>query len=132
MDADYAKNLDENGEPVSRFEHSLFILASVMSVAKSEHVVVDAGLKAIAFDSGLPSVNEPAGAEYLRPSDEHGRIMPGSSNIRLDLGDRVRLIPGHCDPTVNLHDWYICVRGMNSSDAIVEDFWSVSARGAYF
>jgi 3-hydroxy-D-aspartate aldolase len=127
MDADYAKNLDENGEPVSRFEHSLFILASVMSVAKSEHVVVDAGLKAIAFDSGLPSVNEPVGAEYFRPSDEHGRIMPGSSNIRLDLGDRVRLIPGHCDPTVNLHDWYVAVR-----DGVVEEVWRVDARGALF
>lgn len=127
MDADYAKNLDANGSFVSQFEHSLFVLATVMSAAKPGRVVVDAGLKSLAFDSGLPGVQEPAGAEYSHPSDEHGRIEPGSSNARLELGDRVRLIPGHCDPTVNLHDWYVAVR-----DGVVEEVWRVDARGALF
>jgi 3-hydroxy-D-aspartate aldolase len=127
MDADYAKNLDASGQFVSQFEHSLFVLATVMSAAKPGRVVVDAGLKSLAFDSGLPSVHEPAGAEYSRPSDEHGRIDPGSSNTKLGLGDRVRLIPGHCDPTVNLHDWYVAVR-----DGVVEEVWRVDARGALF
>jgi len=127
MDADYARNLDANGNFVSQFEHSLFVLATVMSAAKPDRVVVDAGLKSLAFDAGVPSVQEPAGAEYSRPSDEHGRISPGSSNIILGLGDRVRLIPGHCDPTVNLHDWYVAVR-----DGVVEEVWRVDARGALF
>jgi len=127
MDADYAKNLGEDGAPVREFEHSLFVLATVMSTAKPDFVVVDAGLKAIAFDSGPPGVHEPAGAEYSRPSDEHGRIAAGRSNVRLALGDRVRLIPGHCDPTVNLHDWYVAVRG-----EVVEEVWRVDARGALF
>ena len=127
MDADYAKNLDANGQFISQFEHSLFVLATVMSAARPDRVVVDAGLKSMAFDSGLPSVQEPAGAEYSRPSDEHGRIEPGSSNAKLGLGDRVRLIPGHCDPTVNLHDWYVAVR-----DSVVEEVWRVDARGALF
>ena len=127
MDADYAKNLDEDGAPVHEFEHSLFVLATVMSTAKPDFVVVDAGLKAIAFDSGPPAVHEPAGAQYFRPSDEHGRIAAGESNVRLALGDRVRLIPGHCDPTVNLHDWYVAVRAN-----VVEEVWCVDARGALF
>ena len=127
MDADYTKNLDDGDEFISQFEHSLFILANVMSTAKAELAVVDAGLKAIAFDSGMPTVHEPSGSEYTRPADEHGCIMPGSSNVKLELGDRVRLIPGHCDPTVNLHDWYVAVR-----DNIVEEVWRVDARGAVF
>jgi D-serine deaminase-like pyridoxal phosphate-dependent protein len=127
MDADYALNRDEHGEPSREFEHSLFILATVMSTAKAGYAVVDAGLKAVAVDAGLPTVNEPAGAEYARPSDEHGRIGRGTSNVVLGLGDRVRLIPGHCDPTVNLHDWYVAVR-----DGVVEEVWRVDARGAIF
>ena len=45
-------------------------------------------------------------------------------------GDRLLLIPGHCDPTVNLHDWYVCVRGLHGPDAHVEALWPVAARGA--
>jgi 3-hydroxy-D-aspartate aldolase len=127
MDADYACNLDEGGEPVSEFEHSLFVLATVMSTARHGYVLVDAGLKALAFDAGPPAVQHPAGAQYARPSDEHGRIDMAGTNLRLDLGDRVRLIPGHCDPTVNLHDWYVAVR-----DGVVEEVWPVDARGAIF
>ena len=41
------------------------------------------------------------------------------------VGGKLKLIPGHCDPTINLYDWYVCVR-----DGIVEDLWSITARGA--
>jgi 3-hydroxy-D-aspartate aldolase len=87
--------------------------------------VVDAGLKAIAFDSGPPTVPDHPEAEYLGPSDEHGtlRVAPGGNTLR--IGDKLRLVPGHCDPTVNLHDWYVCVRGGR-----VEALWPVAARGA--
>ncbi len=44
-----------------------------------------------------------------------------------ELGDKLKLIPGHCDPTVNLHDWYVCVRG-----DVVEAIWPVTCRGALF
>jgi D-serine deaminase-like pyridoxal phosphate-dependent protein len=127
MDADYAKNLDASGQARAEFEHSLFVLATVMSAAKPDYVVVDAGLKSLAFDAGPPIVHEPAGSAYARPSDEHGRIDPGASNVKLTLGDRVQLIPGHCDPTVNLHDWYVAVR-----DGVVEELWRVDARGGVF
>jgi len=127
MDADYAQNLDAQGQYISQFQHSLFVLATVMSTAKPDRAVIDAGLKSMAFDSGLPTVREPAGADYSHPSDEHGRIDPGSSNVKLELGDRVQLIPGHCDPTVNLHDWLVAVR-----DGVVEEVWRVDARGALY
>ena len=65
---------------------------------------------------------EPA-ATYERASGEHGRLAVSAATNRLGLGDKIRLIPGHCDPTVNLYDWYVCVRGTR-----VEQIWP-SPRG---
>jgi D-serine deaminase-like pyridoxal phosphate-dependent protein len=126
MDADYGRNLGEDGLPVHEFEQSLFILATVMSHPVAERAVVDVGLKAHSVDSGMPSVVGVSGAEYLRASDEHGVIAlrgPG----RVDLGQKIRLIPGHCDPTVNLYDWLVCYRRDR-----VEAIWPISARGAFY
>jgi hypothetical protein len=53
--------------------------------------------------------DEPA-ATYERASDEHGHLGIAGATNRLVLGDRIRLVPGHCEPTVNLFDWYVCVR----------------------
>ena len=58
-------------------------------------------------------------------SDEHGKVRIPAGAAPLRLGDKVMLIPGHCDPTVNLHDWYVAVRGGR-----VESLWPISARGA--
>jgi D-serine deaminase-like pyridoxal phosphate-dependent protein len=52
--------------------------------------------------------------------------------VRLARGDKVLLVPGHCDPTVNLHDWYVGVRGLGTDRARVESVWPVAARGAVF
>ncbi|MGE0260859.1 MAG: DSD1 family PLP-dependent enzyme, partial [Alphaproteobacteria bacterium] len=61
MDADYGRNLDRDGRTTDAFEHSLFVWATVMSRPNDERAIVDAGLKALAFDSGPPSVwDEPA------------------------------------------------------------------------
>ncbi|HEY7758512.1 MAG TPA: DSD1 family PLP-dependent enzyme [Burkholderiales bacterium] len=126
MDADYGRNLGEDGQPVHEFEQSLFILATVMSRPTSQRAVVDAGLKAHSVDSGMPTVVGIAGARYVRASDEHGVIeLDGPGGV--DLGQKIRLIPGHCDPTVNLYDWLVCHRGDR-----VEDVWPISARGAFY
>ena len=81
-----------------------------MSRPAQDRAIVDAGLKALAFDSGPPLVCDEPGATYERASDEHGRLGISGATNRLGLGDKVRLIPGHCDPTVNLYDWYVCIR----------------------
>lgn len=127
MDADYGRNLDEAGEEVSTFKHSLFILATVMSRTVPSYAVVDAGHKVASVDSGPPTVFDIEDAVYTGPSDEHGKLMLGPKAPKLSLGDKVRLVPGHCDPTVNLHDWYVGVRG-----GVVESVFPVSARGAHF
>jgi D-threonine aldolase len=123
MDVDYARNLAAPGE--MRFEQSLFVLASVMSIASRGQAVVDAGLKAIAFDSGLPQVHGREGVEYAKASDEHGVLRVADDAKPLALRDRVLLVPGHCDPTVNLYDYLVAVR-----DGVVEGVWPIEARGA--
>jgi hypothetical protein len=81
-----------------------------MSRPAEDRAIVDAGLKALAFDSGPPLVCDEPAATYERASDEHGRLAVSAATNRLALGDKIRLIPGHCDPTVNLYDWYVCIR----------------------
>jgi D-serine deaminase-like pyridoxal phosphate-dependent protein len=85
------------------FEPSLFVWATVMSRPAEDCAIVDAGLKAVAFDSGPPVVCDEPAATYERASDEHGRLAVSAATNRLGLGDKIWLIPGHCDPTVNPH-----------------------------
>lgn len=122
MDADYARN-DWTESGIPRFEHSLFVWTSVMSCTVPGRAIVDAGLKASSVDSGMPRVADVEGAEYIKASDEHGVVQSKGANLR--LGDKLKLIPGHCDPTVNLYDYYVCVRGGR-----VEALWPITARGA--
>ena len=125
MDADYNRNLGEDGKPLRVFEQSLHVWTTVMSRTSDERAILDAGLKALAMDSGMPVVAD-GGAEYIKASDEHGvlRTAPGS---KLKLGDKIRLVPGHCDPTVNLYDWIVGHR-----DGVVETVWPIAARGAFY
>ena len=132
MDADYARNKRADGGPFATFEHALFVYATAMSVPAPERVVVDAGLKALSVDSGMPLPWRLPGATYHRPSDEHGILDVAACQERPARGDKVLLVPGHCDPTVNLHDWYVGVRGLTTGEARVESVWPVAARGALF
>jgi D-serine deaminase-like pyridoxal phosphate-dependent protein len=129
MDADYARNRQADGTPFRTFEHSLFVLAGVMSKPVPDRAIVDAGHKAAAVDSGMPVPFRREGVIYTKPSDEHG-VLTGDPIAMPHRGDSLLLIPGHCDPTVNLHDWYVCVRGLHGPDAHVEALWPVAARGA--
>jgi D-serine deaminase-like pyridoxal phosphate-dependent protein len=122
MDADYARN-DWTESGIPRFEHSLHVWATVMSRPSPDMAVVDAGLKASSIDSGMPRVADFPGVEYVRASDEHGVLKLNGTD--LPLGQKLKLIPGHCDPTVNLYDWFVCVRGGR-----VEALWPIAARGA--
>ena len=134
MDADYARNARDAAQPV--FEHALFVKSQVISVA-FDHAVCDAGHKSHAIDSGLPTVHALPGqpplatqtggdeATILRPLEAGGELpaLPA-------LGDTVWLIPGHCDPTVNLHNQLIVVRG-GLQEGRVEAVVPVLARGVW-
>ncbi|MEO7727612.1 MAG: DSD1 family PLP-dependent enzyme, partial [Burkholderiales bacterium] len=112
----------ESGIP--QFEHSLFVWTTVMSAPSAQRVVVDAGLKASSMDSGMPRVADYADVEFVKASDEHG-VLQISGATRFEVGAKLKLIPGHCDPTVNLYDSFVCMR-----NGRVEALWPISARGA--
>ena len=122
MDADYAKN--EWAAPLPRFEHALFVLTTVMSRPSDAMAIVDAGLKASSVDSGMPALWKREGLAYTHASDEHGWL---EGKAVPPLGEKLLLVPGHCDPTINLYDWYVCVR-----NGVVEDLWPITARGAVY
>ena len=124
MDADYGRILDADGTRLDggEWEYAFFLFTQVMSHVKADRAVVDAGLKVQSVDSGLPFVFGRDDVEYISCSDEHGVLSdPGGV---LKVGDKLRLVPGHCDPTANLHDWYVGVR-----NGKVETLWPVTARG---
>lgn len=121
MDADYARNHEGLS---AGFRHALFVLATVMSQPRPGLAVTDAGLKALSVDSGLPLPWQRPGLAYTGASDEHGKLeWREGEGVR--LGETLRLVPGHCDPTVDRYDWYVGVRGGS-----VECLWPVAARGA--
>jgi 3-hydroxy-D-aspartate aldolase len=124
MDVDYARNQDAAGSPVSTFRHALFVLSTVMSATRPGLAVLDAGLKALAVDSGLPTVWQRPDVQYASASDEHGKLAVGSETAAPKVGEKLRLVPGHCDPTVDRYDWYVGVR-----KGRVECLWPVAARG---
>ncbi len=121
MDSCYGASLTtEAGNP---FAPSLFLAASVVSANHPGRVIVNAGLKAFATDSGKPEPRRgaPSGASYRFMGDEHGAVdfegqAPG-------LGDTIEFLTSHCDPTVNLHAAYQVVRGEE-----VVDIWPIMAR----
>ena len=124
MDADYGRILDKDGKRIDQgeWENAMFILTQVMSHTKADKAICDAGLKAQSIDSGLPVIYGRTDVKYIKCSDEHGVIE--DPNGALKIGEKLKLVPGHCDPTANVHDWYVGVRGGK-----VESVWPVSARG---
>jgi len=130
MDADYAQNERDPAQP--QFEHALFVKTQIIST-HSGHAVCDAGHKSHAIDSGMPLVHAfDAESElaYFNGGDEHGILRPARDGAHLPgLGSMLWLIPGHCDPTVNLHDVMIGVSG-GLRDGTVRRLYRVDARGA--
>ena len=124
MDADYGRILDKDGNRIDQgeWENAFFLLTSVMSHAKADKAIVDAGLKAQSVDSGLPVIYGRTDVEYVKCSDEHGVVADPDAVLKVN--DKLWLVPGHCDPTANVHDWYVGVR-----NGVVETVWPVSARG---
>ena len=114
-----------------RLRQSLFIASTIMSTCKPGRAVCDVGLKGVAVDSGLPRVSQTAGGDrfsYVAANDEHGILMAKQDKPAGEqtdpLGERLLLIPGHCDPTCNLYAEYAGIR-----NGIVECVWKIDARG---
>ena len=99
------------------FRQALTVLATVISVGAG-YAVADCGLKALGMDHGAPSIEN---ADVWFVSDEHITFAPRAA---VTVGDRIRVIPAHVDPTVAYHERMQVVRGDT-----VEDVWEVDLRG---
>lgn len=124
MDADYGQNRAADGGPYRDFVNSLFVYSTVMSKPAADSAVLDAGLKSSSFDSGPPTIFGVPDAEWVGGGDEHFNVRTPGVQFPYALGDKVKLIPGHCDPTVNMYDWIVGFRQDR-----VEAIWPIAARG---
>jgi D-serine deaminase-like pyridoxal phosphate-dependent protein len=122
MDKQYA-DCDLTGEGASPFETALLVDAHVISANAPGMATLDAGFKALSTDGGSPAIVEgaPPACAFFFMGDEHSALIGAHA---LKVGDRVAMSPPHCDPTVNLYDFYHVVR-----DGALIDIWPVSARG---
>lgn len=137
MDGDYGAN---DWSDALAFRNSLFLLTTVMSAPTADRFVVDAGLKSTTVESGLPRIAESVGLQYTAANDEHGVLQvirpaadsssseavsrADTAHASVRLGDTLRLIPAHVDPTFNLHDQLVTYR-----NGVVEGVWDIAARG---
>ena len=121
MDGDYGAL--QWGE-VSDLRHALFLWGTVISTPTPERAVLDVGLKSTTAESGLPQLFKRPGVRCTALNDEHCIIHADEPKARPALGEKLKLIPGHCDPTFNLHDELVAVR-----NGVVEAVWPIAARG---
>ena len=125
MDADYGRNLDRDGQPVHTFEQSLFVLATVMSHPawpRRRRRGAEGPQRGFRDAARRRCSRRPPHARIRRTRRDRARWTR-----QCQLGQKIRLIPGHCDPTVNLYDWLVCFRGDR-----VEAIWPITARGAFY
>ncbi len=125
MDVQYRDALAD-GRNAPPFETALLVQTAVVSVNAPGYVTTDAGLKCFATDGPLPEVllGAPRGSRYEFFGDEHGKLVLPPGAAKPVLGARIECMVPHCDPTVNLHDFYHVVDG----DTLVE-IWPIEARG---
>jgi D-serine deaminase-like pyridoxal phosphate-dependent protein len=105
--------VDLSGDGSSPFKPSLFLRSEVVSRRHPNRVIVNAGFKAFATDSGkpVPGLGAPAGATYRYMGDEHGAVEWEGDAPAPKLGAAIELLTSHCDPTVNLHRAFHVVDG---------------------
>ena len=125
MDAEYRRIGGSSGKVYEDFSPSLSVLSTVIHLS-GRKAIVDAGLKAFSTDKPFgPEPLELSGVQYEFAGDEHGRLTLDGSSPAIRLGEKLRFIPPHCDPTVNLYDRFFCVRGDT-----VEGEWAIMGRGS--
>ena len=124
MDVEYRDIGGQGTETFVDFEPSLFSLVTAISKPQERLITVDAGIKCLATDTGYPEFRDVEGATYHFGGDEHGIIQLNNSSRQINLGDRLSVITPHCDPTVNLYDYYYPYR-----QGMVTEIWPISARG---
>lgn len=105
------------------FEIASTVSTRIISNPKTDKIILDAGLKAISMDQGLPLVKDKPEWEVTALNAEHGHVAKPADE-EIDVGQTVELVPTHIDTTVCLHDSYLLTR-----DGQFEMRLEVAARG---
>lgn len=125
MDVDYRRIGGKSGDVYDDFAPALTVIATVISKNHPDRATLDAGFKAFATDRKFgPEVMELSGVDYQFSGDEHGALLLNNPSRDVRLGDRLEFIVPHCDPNVNLFDYFFCLR----KDKVVA-VWPVAGRG---
>lgn len=124
MDVEYRDIGGVESEHFLDFKPSLFVLATAISKPQEQLITFDAGIKSLATDTAYPEFRDVEGCVYHFGGDEHGIVQLNNPSLEINLGDKLSVITPHCDPTVNLYDFYYPYR-----DGVVEEIWPISARG---
>ena len=118
------------GSPTSArfedFEVSLSVACTTISQPRDGTITVDGGYKAFASDSVAPVTDDLPDVKFHFAGDEHGVLALGAGQQELGLGQIVQFVTPHCDPTVNLHDYY----WVQEEDKLIHSCWPITARGA--
>jgi 3-hydroxy-D-aspartate aldolase len=124
MDVEYRDIGGRGSDRFVDFEPSLFVMVTAISQPQKRLITVDAGYKAFASDTVHPEFRDIEGVKFHWGGDEHGIIQLGNPSSAINLGDKLPMITSHCDPTVNLYDYYF-----PSRKGMVEEIWPIAARG---
>ena len=124
MDIEYRDIGGVDSEQFLDFGVSLFVLVTAISQPQSRLITVDGGFKSFASDKMAPEFRDVEGVIYHWGGDEHGIVQLNNPSHEIRLGNKFLMLTPHCDPTVNLHDFYFPYR-----DGLVHEVWPISARG---
>jgi D-serine deaminase-like pyridoxal phosphate-dependent protein len=113
-------------EGLDDFDIALTLLTTVISRPNEKRAIIDAGMKAVTHEFGLPTVKGQAGAKLIALAEEHGIIQFEEPDNQLKVGDKIELIPSHGCTTINLHDFYYAIR-----HSVLEAIWPIAGRGAF-
>jgi D-serine deaminase-like pyridoxal phosphate-dependent protein len=108
------------------FEKAATILSTVWSKSPAlpGWAIIDAGMKQVSYEFGLPELVGVPDTRLAMLSEEHGHLFCEGGEPPVQIGDKVELYPSHICTTVNLHDKMYVIR-----DDEVVDVWKIAARG---
>tara|TARA_E500000178_G_C17026943_1_gene758506 strand:+ start:510 stop:1748 length:1239 start_codon:yes stop_codon:yes gene_type:complete len=125
MDAEYRAVHSRDNDVFDDFEIALTVLCSTISQPKEGLITVDGGYKAFASDSVVPQCIDLPDVAFRFAGDEHGVLILPSGEQEVRLGQTLSFATPHCDPTVNLHDYY----WIEEADGRISECWPITARG---
>ena len=124
MDIEYRDIGGMDSARFSDFGVSLHVLVTAISQPQSRLITVDGGFKSFASDKMVPEFRDVEGVTFHWGGDEHGIVQLNNPSLEINLGSKLPMLTPHCDPTVNLHDFYFPYR-----DGQVHEIWPITARG---